>query len=178
MICKGYDFSHFFKGSIKEYISITESSAPHRLPCSRYLVPKKSETQLHKPTHTPQKGSQHHSTGEQGLSKLQVIPQKDTLLSGNITLLLGQKVCPMRRVGSCSSCCKWGLFYPNPSTKEGPQKDEGKDHSNNHRDSLQLGWNHMCRLPSSKQINTNLLSALPQAGSHGQEDWAWLNPAT
>lgn len=116
--------------------------------------------------------------GREGPSKLQEIPQKDTLLSGNTTLLLGQKVCPMRRVGSCSSCCKWGLFYPNPSTKEGPQKDEGKDHISNHRDSLQLGWNHMCRLPSSKQINTNLLSALPQAGSHGQEDWARLNPAT
>lgn len=90
----------------------------------------------------------------------------------------GRRCVPCTGWGPTAAAAKWGLFCPNPSTKEGPQKEEGKDHISNHRDSLQLQWNHMCKLPSSKQINTNLLAALPQAESHGQEDWAWLAPAT
>lgn len=62
--------------------------------------------------------------------------------------------------------------------KKGHRRREGRTVSAVTEDSLQLRWNYMCRLPSSKQINTGLLAASPQAGSQGQEDEAWLNPAT
>lgn len=104
MICKGYDFPHFFKGSVKEYAGIIESSPPHWLLCSRYLVLDKSRTPNSTSPPVPHRRAPNTPAQDsKGLANCSRCRSRKHYCSANTALSLAQKVGPTHRVGSRSS---------------------------------------------------------------------------